>query len=76
MNKENVETLKQKLYLISDLTIENLKSAINMYKNQTKNYNKYREKPEIKKKLNEYAKIKMREMRARRKLEKQENINI
>lgn len=76
MNKENVETLKQKLDLISDLTIENLKSAINMYKNQAKNYNKYREKPEIKIKLNEYAKIKMREMRARRKLEKQENINI
>lgn len=75
MEKEQLEILKQKMDLVADIPITYLQSALNYYnslkKNQHTYYETYRKKPEIKEKLNEYAKIKMRELRARRKAEKQ-----
>lgn len=71
MEKEQLEILKQKMDLVANLSLDNLKSAINLFNGHKKYYETYRNKPENKQKLNEYAKNKMRELRAKRKAEKQ-----
>ena len=73
MNKE--EELQKKMDLVADVSITYLQSALNYYKSLKKNqhtyYEKYRKIPENREKINEYTKMKMRELRARRKAEKQ-----
>jgi|DEB0MinimDraft_10_1074344.scaffolds.fasta_scaffold27902_1 hypothetical protein len=75
MEKEQLEIIKQKMDLVADVSISHLQSALNYYNSLKKNQHiyieKYRKKPENREKLNEYAKIKMRELRAKRKAEKQ-----
>jgi len=73
MDKE--EELQKKIDLIKDVSFNHLQSALNYYKSLKKNqhiyYEKYRKIPENREKINEYTKMKMRELRARRKAEKQ-----
>lgn len=75
MEKEQLEIIKQKMDLVADVSISHLQSALNYYNSLKKNqhiyYEKYRKIPEKREKINEYTKIKMRELRARRKAEKQ-----
>jgi len=71
MAKEDIEIIKQKLDIVADLSIENLKSAVKLFNTSRNCIENYRKRPEIREKLNEYAKNKMREMRARRKANKE-----
>jgi hypothetical protein len=71
MENEHLEIQKKKMDLVADLSLDNLISAINLFNGHKKYCETYRNRPEVKERLNEYAKNKMRELRAKRKAEKQ-----